>query len=148
MEIDPKFSTAAVDFLRGSINKIYEGKMVYCSTADDGIEVWHEHKCTYLEGNEPGVACSAFMSSVVHKKKMNADAPAFERQWKQKNYAMALFKFNATHFVFRQDNKQFNFEIPEELQVELVTHAKRMNRFAEFKPIVGVVAGGDHLKSV
>ena len=148
MEIDPKFSTAAVDFLRGSINKIYQGKMVYCSTADDGIEVWHEHKCTYLEGKEPGVACSAFMSSAVHKKKMNADAPAFERQWRQKNYSMALFKFNAMHFIFRSDNKQFNFEIPEELQVELVTHAKRMNRFAEFKPIVGVVAGGDHLKSV
>ncbi len=148
MEIDPNFSTAAVDFLRGSINKIYEGNMVYCSTADDGIEIWHEHKCTYLEGKEAGVACCAFMNSPVHKKNLRKSVPSFEKHWEQKNYAMALFKLNATHFVFRSDNKQFNFEIPEELQAELVAHAKLINRFAEFKPIIGVISGGDYLKSV
>lgn len=148
MEIDAKFSTAAVDFLRSSINKIYEGKMVYCSTADDGIEVWHEHKCTYTHGDRPGEACSAFMNSSVHKKQMTRSAPSFERNWLQRNCGMAVFKFNNTHFVFRTDNKQYNFEVPEDLQPELVAYAKRRGHFAEFKPILAIASNSKKLHIV
>lgn len=148
MAIDAKFSAAAIDFLRGSINKIYEGRMVYCSRSDDGIEVWHEIKCRYLEGKKPGVACSAFMNSHVHKKNAHNSIPSFLKQYEQKNYAMAVFKFNATHFVFRTDNKQFNFEIPEELQEELVTYAKLIGRFVEFKPIISITKNSPKLKSM
>lgn len=147
MEVDPKFSAEAARFIRVAINKIYEGRMVYCSTAKSGIEVWHEGECKYAKRGDP-LHCAKFLDSPVHKKNMNENAPSFEKQCEQKNYAMAVFKFNATHFVFRTDNKQFNFEIPEELQEELVTHAKLTGRFAEFKPIISVVTNPPSLKSV
>lgn len=147
MEVDPTFSTEVLSFLRDSINKIYEGRMVYCSTAKSGIEIWHESKCKYAEREDP-LYCARFMDSSVHKKQMNKSAPSFERQWLQKNWSMAIFKFNSVHFVFRTDSKQYNFEIPEELQEELVSKAKRMGTFAEFKPIISVVTNPPLLKSV
>ena len=147
MEVDPKFSADAISFVRGAINKIYEGRMVYCSTSKSGIEVWHEGVCKYAERGDP-LHCARFLDSSVHKKQMNKSVPSFEKKWLQKNWSMAIFKFNSTHFVFRTDNKQYNFEIPKHLQEELVAHAKLTDRFAEFKPIIAIVDNAPKLKSV
>lgn len=147
MEVDLKLSAEAISFIRHAINKIYEGRMVYCSTAKSGIEVWHEGECRYTERGDP-FYCAAFLDSAVHKKQMNKNCPNFEKQWLQKNYAMAVFKVNDAHFVYSTDNKQYNFEIPKYLQEELVTHAKLTGRYAEFKPILAIVNNAPKLKSV
>lgn len=147
MEVDPKFSAKAINFLRGSINKLYEGRMVYCSTAKSGIEIWHEGECKYVDREGP-LYCASFLDSSTHVKQMNKNAPNFEKQWLQKNWSMAIFRFNSTHFVFRTDSRQYNFEIPEELQEELILTAKQIGAFAEFKPIISVVTNPFPLKSV
>ena len=148
MEIDVKLSSEAVSFIRSSINKIYEGEMVYCSASDDGIEVWHECKCKYMLGDKPGIACAAFMNSPTQKKVMTKNAPSFERNWQQRNVGMAVFKLNNTHFVFRTDNKQYNFEIPKHLREEMIAIAKHRNTFAEFKPILAVASNPKKLHIV
>ena len=138
MEIPRNLSTEARSFIYNSVNKIFMGDMVYCSTAKDGIEIWHETVCKYTEGKLPGVACKNFMESEVHRRVIKNRAPGFENDWTRSNFAMAVFDFNKTHFVIRTDNKQFNFELESDIKEEMIDLAVSTERYAVFTPLVAL----------
>lgn len=138
MEIPRDLSFEARTFITGSVNKIFSGDMIYCSTAKTGLEIWHEIACQYHEDMAPGIACKNFMESEIHQRVMRNRAAAFENDWRRSNFGMAVFDFNRTHFVIRTDNKQFNFEIEGDLREELIDLAVATKRYAVFTPIIAV----------
>lgn len=138
MEIPRKLSTKARSFIQTSINKIFMGDMVYCSTAKDGMEIWHETVCKYTEDKLPGVACKNFMESEVHRRVIKNRTPRFENDLTRSNFAMAVFDFNKTHLVIRTDNKQFNFELESDIKEEMIDLAVSTGRYAVFTPLVAL----------
>ena len=138
MEIPRNLSREARTFIQDSVNKIFMGEMVHCSTTKDGMEIWHETICQYSENMTPGVACKNFMESEIHKRVIRERTPLFETDWARSNFGMAVFDFNKTHFVIRIDNKQFNFELYGDLKKEMISLAVATKRYAVFTPLVAV----------
>ena len=138
MEIPRNLSTEARSFIQNCVNKIFMGEMVYCSTAKDGMEIWHETVCKYHEGKMPGVACKNFMESNVHRRVIRNQTPGFESDWERSNFSMAVFDFNKTHFIVRTDNKQFNFELEDDIKEEMIDLAVSTKRYAFFTPLIAL----------
>jgi len=138
MEIPNNLSTEARTFIGNSVRKIFMGDMVYCSTAKDGMEIWHETVCKYHEGKLPGVACKNFMESTVHRRVIRNRTPRFEDDWERSNFAMAVFDFNKTHFIVRTDNRQFNFELESDIKEEMIDLAVSQKLYAVFTPLVAL----------
>jgi len=138
MEIPRNLSAEARTFIQKCINRVFMGEMIYCCTTKDGIEIWHETICKYRQGIVPGVACSNFMESAVHRRIIRERTPQFERDWARSNFSMAVFDFNATHFVIRVDDKQFNFEIADDIKEEMIDLAVATKRYAVFTPLIAV----------
>lgn len=78
------------------------------------------------------------MEAEVHRRVLRERTPGFESDWARSNFSMGVFDFNRTHFVIRTDNKQFNFEITDDLKEEMIDLAVEMKRYAVFTPIVAV----------